>query len=420
MEKTNIIPVLIGADMNCYNVARAFHEQYGVRSYAFGRYAIGASNYTRIIKFTVVEKLDDPEVLVSTLLAFAKEHEGARLIAFGCTDDYASMLIHCGDRLRPVYIVPYIGPELFERLAYKASFYEDCDRHGILYPKTKIVSKDTDIEELLDEEKLGFSYPIIIKPSASAVYWHYPFDGMKKVYTAASKGEAEIIIRRIYASGYPEKIILQDMIPGDDSKMRVLTAYSDRNGKVRMMCLGHVLLEEHTPKGLGNHCAIITEENRPLMEKFRKYLEDVGFVGYSNFDIKYDERDGTFRAFEINLRLGRSNYYVTSAGCNVAKYIVDDYINDVFGADSSDAGNSERTYFCDREVFWHSVPKGVVYEYCRDKDEVAHAKALARAGKAHASLWYGYDLFMNPRRLFFLIIHGRNHYGKFRKYYGKE
>ena len=47
---------------------------------------------------------------------------------------------------------------------------------------------------------------------------------MKKVYTAASKGEAEIIIRRIYGSGYPEKIILQDMIPGDDSKMRALTA----------------------------------------------------------------------------------------------------------------------------------------------------------------------------------------------------
>ena len=35
--------------------------------------------------------------------------------------------------------------------------------------------------------------------------------------------------------------ILQDMIPGDDSKMRVLTAYSDRSGKVRMMCLGSIL-----------------------------------------------------------------------------------------------------------------------------------------------------------------------------------
>ncbi len=411
MESQNIVPVLLGADLNCYNVARAFHAEYGVKSYAFGRYAIGASNYTRIIKFTAVEKLDEPDVMVETLLKFADEHEGATLIAFGCTDDYADMLIHYGDRLRPRYIVPYIGAELFERLAYKANFYEDCDRHGILYPKTAIVTRDTELDTSLDESVIGFSYPIIIKPSASAVYWKYPFDGMKKVYTASSALEAKIIIERIYESGYPEKIILQDMIPGDDSNMRVLTAYSDKNGKVKMMCLGHVLLEEHTPKGLGNHCAIITELDRPLMEKFKAYLEQIGFVGYSNFDIKYDERDGTFRAFEINLRLGRSNNYVTSAGCNVARYIVDDLVL------NKDLGE---TYYCDNEVLWHSVPKGVVYEYCRDGESVKRAKALAKAKKAHASLWYRPDTFMNPCRVFFLLMHGYNHYGKFKKYYGKE
>lgn len=411
MDNKNIIPVLLGADLNCYNVARAFHAEYGVKSYAFGRYAIGASNYTRIINFTAVEKLDDPDVMVQTLMRFADEHEGATLIAFGCTDDYADMLIHHGDRLRPRYIVPYIGADLFERLAYKANFYEDCDRHGILYPKTAIVTPETDLETSLEEDVIGFSYPIIIKPSASAVYWKYPFDGMKKVYTAGSALEAQIIIRRIYESGYPEKIILQDMIPGDDSRMRVLTAYSDKSGKVKMMCLGHVILEEHTPKGLGNHCAIITEYDRELMDKFKAYLEEIGFVGYSNFDIKFDERDGTFRAFEINLRLGRSNNYVTSAGCNVARYIVEDLV------ENKDLGE---TYYCDNEVFWHSVPKGVIYEYCRDKDMVATAKALAKEGKAHASLWYRPDTFMNPRRVFFLMMHGYNHYGKFKKYYGKE
>lgn len=411
MEKLNLIPVLLGADLNCYSVARAFHEEYGVKSQAFGRYVIGATKYTRILKFTPVEKLDDPDTMVETLLKFADEHKDATLIAFGCTDDYADMLIHHGDRLRPRYIVPYIGAELFERLAYKANFYRDCDRYGILYPKTFTVTPETELESALDESVLGFKYPIIIKPSASAIYWKHPFDGMKKVYTASSKGEAEIIIRRIYASGYPEKIILQDMIPGDDSNMRVLTAYSDKNGKVKMMCLGHVLLEEHTPKGLGNHCAIISECDRPLMEKFKAYLEEIGFVGYSNFDIKYDARDNTFRAFEINLRLGRSNNYVTNAGCNVARYIVDDHVK------GSDLGD---TYFCDRETFWHSVPKGVVYGYCRDENMTERARLLASEGKAGAALWYRPDTFMNPLRVFFLAMHGYNHYGKFNKYYGKE
>ena len=38
---TSLMPVLLGGDMNCYSVARAFHEAYGVKSVAFGRYRMG-------------------------------------------------------------------------------------------------------------------------------------------------------------------------------------------------------------------------------------------------------------------------------------------------------------------------------------------------------------------------------------------
>ena len=41
--------------------------------------------------------------------------------------------------------------------------------------------------------------------------------------------------------------------------MRVLNAYVDQNGKVRMMCLGRVILEDYTPILIGNYVGIIGE-----------------------------------------------------------------------------------------------------------------------------------------------------------------
>ena len=87
------------------------------------------------------------------------------------------------------------------------------------------------------------------------------------------------------------------MVPGGEkiSHRRVLTAFSDENGKVRAMCSGHTMVEEHTPHGLGNHAAIVTEDTTalPLVENIRRMLEACHYTGFSNFDIKVgDAPDG--------------------------------------------------------------------------------------------------------------------------------
>ena len=99
----------------------------------------------------------------------------------------------------------------------------------------------------------------------------------------ATPAEAAEIVKTIYASGYPDRMVLQKMEPGGDDHMRVLTAFSDENGKVRAMCLGHTMVEEHTPHGLGNHAAIVSEDTTslPLVENIRKRLEACRYTGFS-------------------------------------------------------------------------------------------------------------------------------------------
>lgn len=84
--------------------------------------------------------------------------------------------------------------------------------------------------------------------------------------------------------------------------------------------LKRTLIEEHSPASWASL--------QPFSPASRWSPSDavVGrlqWVGYANFDLKYDPRDGSVKFFELNPRLGRSNYYVTGTGHNAVSYYVD-------------------------------------------------------------------------------------------------
>lgn len=406
MMKKGIIPVILGADLNCYNVARAFHEAYGVKSYCFGRYPMATTMHSSILHFKAVPELENDEVLLKVLRDFEEKHPEGDLYLVGCTDQYADMLIRLHEKL-PRYHSPMPPREIYQEIQKKAAFYEICDKYDIPYPVT-VVKEGPVAEAEVTEDALGFRYPIIVKPSFSAEYFRHEFEGMKKVYVSHSPLETVAIMKEIYAHGYTDKMILQKMVQGGDSNMRVLTCFSDHNGKVRAMCLGHTMVEEHTPTGLGNHAAIVTEDvtKFPVAEKIRKMLEDIGYTGFSNFDIKRDGTSDDYRVFEINLRQGRSNYYMTGAGLNIARLIVEKY----------EDGGQDLTV-CTKETYWHLIPSKVAFTYTEDKDLVEKAKRLEKTGRSSSSLEYPYDMYRSPLRWFFVKEQLRRQYGKFRKYY---
>lgn len=406
----DFVPLLIGADMNCYSVARAIHEQYGIVSHALGRFAAGDTKYSRIVQVDLEPDLEDLDVLLRRIEEFAAANTDKKVLVWGCTDGYAAMLMELRDKLPENCRTLYIDAELRDKLEAKDSFYEMCDKHGIPYPDTQVVTPAQFAagmtESDLSADKLGFDYPIIVKPAMSEEYWRHPFDGMKKVYSADTPAEALHILGLIFGAGYPTNIILQDTVPGSDDSMRVLTAYSDREGKVKMMCFGRVGLEEHTATALGNPCAIITEPNPELQERIKAWLEELKFTGFSNFDIKYDSRDGGYKVFEINLRQGRSNFYITGgAGINIARYVVEDR---VYERELGECLMNEREGFC------RSVPWGVVKDYVQDKEFVRRAEALRNAGREAVAFYYSSDTSLNPLRWAYVKAHMYRYFDKFK------
>lgn len=397
-KEMEFIPVLFGNDINVYSVARAFYEEYGVRSRGFGKAVQGPCYRSQLLEFTKVDRLDTKEVITVVLNEFANQHKDKKILAIGCGDSYVKAIATARGALAENVIVPYADYDFLDNLMDKEQFYALCEKHGIDYPKTYVVT-----QEGYKNVAPQFDAPYILKPSNQVMYYQHKFEGQKKVFCLNSLAELKETVEKTYAAGYSDHMIVQEFIPGDDTYMRVLTSYSDKNAEVRMMCLGHVLLEEHTPYGIGNHAVIITEDEPELYAKFKKLLEDINYTGFSNFDIKYDSRDGKYKAFEINTRQGRSNYYVTGSGHNIARLFVEDFVY-----------NREIPVDISRdEHLWMVVPKGVAYKYAPGYAD--KMKKLVSEKKYVNPLWFKPD--NHPVRILRLIKSQIGHYKKFAKYY---
>jgi D-aspartate ligase len=401
MAEQPFLPILIGSDMNAYGMARAFYEAYGIKAIVVGRAHLTATQNSRILHFKQVPNLK--ENFVEEMKKLAKEYENKDLLLMGCGDDYVKLIIKNKPTLEQYFTVPYIDESLMDRILLKENFYKMCEKYNFSYPKT-----DTCTFETYENFQVNFDYPIIIKASNSVAYWACKFPGKKKVFVAHDEAEKDAILKAIYSSSYKDHLIIQEFIPGDDSYMRVLNAYVATDGKVKLMCLGNPILEEHSPEGIGSYAAIITTYDKDLMDQVRFFLEDIGFTGIANFDMKYDYRDGKYKLFEINLRNGRSSYYVTAAGYNLMQYVADDCMLHI---------QQECTY-ANNEHLWSIIPNGVLFKYAQNKELKAKARKLIKEGKATNSLFYKED--MNFKRWFKLTLNSLNYYRKYKKYFNNK
>ena len=404
MDMKDLLPVLLGSDANVYGMARSFYMEYGVTSLAIGKGALAATANSRLVKMAVVEpNLEDDAVFVRTLTDFAKAHTGKTLVLVSCGDNYTGLMARARAALEPYYKFACPTPELVAELDTKEFFYKACERHGLSYPRTFGCTNEN-----YKTVELPFPFPCIIKASNSVAYWNCKFPHKKKVFVAYSKEEFDAITAAIYSSSYQDNLVLQEYIPGDDNCMRVLNCYSGLDHKVKLMALGRPLLEEQTPEGIGNYAAIMNVRDDELMEKMKAFLEDVGWEGFSNFDMKYDARDGKYKLFEMNPRQGRSSFFVTASGYNLAKWLVEDVVEH----------KEQGLTIADAHHLWMIAPAGIIKKYLKDEALLAEAKELMRQGKVSHQLFCKEDAGLK-RRIWY-IKNQLNNYRKYKRYFGNK
>lgn len=400
MNKHPFIPVIVGTDINAYTMAISFHEAYGIHPILVGKQEMGFTSFSTIPeRIDIHPDLSEKERFVPILKELAEElkERGKKLVLVGTNDAYVRLIIENQHELKQYYHFNYISEDLMNKLQKKANFYRLCREYGIETPTTYFY--DCKDDEPFREEMM---YPVIIKPSNGVEYYNHPFPGQKKVYRVNSLEETNEVIQKIKDSGYDDELVIQDYIPGDDTYMWDSVLYLNSESKPQLVTFGQVILQEHTPTAIGNYTAVLTRYNQEMMEKLQHFLEQIGYVGFANFDMKYDQRDGKFKIFEVNIRQGRSSYYVTALGHNMATYIVDDVIH----------GKDKPLTYLDEEYLFTVVPRIVLRNFVQDEKVKEDVKRLIKEKKWGNPLFYQND--KSIKRKIYMLLRQINYYRKYK------
>ncbi len=400
--------LIIGTDANAYYMARCFHEAYGKKANLVGKSPLPYTAYTDILTLRYFNDLWEEEGFLSAVLTCKKDLGDKKTLLVSSNETYAGFISKNREKLlQEGFVFNYPETDIINSLMYKELFYKTYEDSCLDLPRT--VYYDCKEKGEIPED---FTYPVIVKPSNVITYNHLDFVGKNKIYKVENREELISTIELILRGGYDDILILQDFIPGDDSFLFDAVLYSDSAGKVRMASFAQIGLQEHTRSMVGNAAVLINGYNafggtEEIISKMTRFLEEIGYRGFAEFDLKYDSRDGKFKVLEINARQGRSSYYICPLGCNPIKMLVDDLIFE-----------KEIDYgILKEEILLSFVPKGILKKYVKNEDFRKKALALWKEKGAENPLSYPKD--KNFKRRLYLLKRRLRYYKDYKNGYWK-
>ena len=406
--RPEIQPVIFGGDIGVYALARAFHEQYGVNSIVISGEVPGPIANSKILTNVRVDDSHNENQLIQAALTVAQRvGKGKKLIILGNSDWLVRTIVRARAHLEAAgYVVPFLSEELLDAVSDKATFAELAQEVGMAVPETVVVDFSNADSPDWVAPPVPFQYPIIAKAASSADYQEVEFPEKVKVFEIANPEDLAALWTALRKAGYKGRFVAQEMIPGDDTQMRSITAYVDSDGDVTLLAGAHVLVEEHTPNGLGNPAAMITGDQGEMFDQAVAFLKKNNYRGFANFDVKVDPRDGKGKFFEVNPRIGRNNYYVTAAGANVSQFVVGDAIDHV----------KVPPQRVSKEVLYSVLPTGLLLHYVLDPQLRAKVTALSKHhGEIHPLAYWSHDGGLHRRE--YVALAKLNERRKFHRWY---
>lgn len=239
---------------------------------------------------------------VEFMLKLGEVYPGA--VLFPASDPSLKAVSMEKQALSEKFMVACPGWNIIELVIDKKKTYEVAEKYGIPCPKT--IHPHSEDEVQIYARKAAF--PILIKPSQSHLY----FDIFHRKMILANNID-ELIKAYQQASIHGLEVVIQEYIPGDDSKGVNYNTYAI-DGEVQVEFTAAKI--RNAPPHLGSPCVAKSAYIPDVYEIGRKMVKALSFDGYSCSEYKLDPRDGVHKLMEVNGRHNLSGQLAVKCGLN--------------------------------------------------------------------------------------------------------
>lgn len=237
---------------------------------------------------------DLPEGRDAWLLLLGDQAKRGLGVIFSCSDAATELLVQERARIPADLRSFEAQASAHQTLMDKAQLYPIATQLGISVPSTRSVGSRVE----LDAVAANSTYPVVLKPALSHL-WDRHF-GRTRTALVHSGDELRAIGTR--ALGVGLKMLVSELIPGDDDHLEGVTMVRAQDGRFTLG-YGRRKVRQFPPDFGGIHSMARSAPVPETMQMCRRILDFAGYVGVGNLEAKRHAVTGERFLIEINVRV---------------------------------------------------------------------------------------------------------------------
>jgi len=255
----------------------------------------------------------EPEALLERLLAFGRTQPERPVLFYD--GDWDTLLIsRYREQLSEAFRFVIADNELVESLIDKERFQELAERLELPVPRSRRLAEED------DEGALGLRFPVLAKPLTREHGSWRPIARAKALHIA---GAEDLCSLRARLRGSGLELLVQEAVPGSESRVVSYHTYVDERGEVAGEFTGRKL--RTYPSQYGYSTALEITASGEVATTGREIVRRLGLRGVAKLDFKRGP-DGSLHLFEVNPRFNLWHHPGAVAGVNLPEVVYSDLV----------------------------------------------------------------------------------------------